>query len=340
MKFKAAILCEVDQPLEIDEVELAPLDVGQVLVKIHTSGICGAQLLEIKGHKNNAKFMPHMLGHEGAGTVVEIGSGVTTVKVGDNVVAHWIVGSGIDAPFPTYKRGTTNIGGGKVTTFSEYSAISENRLTKVPNDTCTDLCALMGCGITTGLGVINNECSVKFGESLMVIGCGGVGLNLIQGAKMACTYPIYAVDIDDSKAELALKLGATHFINLNKTTFADEIDNVDIIVDTVGSTELISEAISFLSNAGRYIMVGHPPPGKTLNIPNAGDMFFGKGKLLKATQGGKTNPTEDIKRYIKLHNAGILNIKSIISHRTTLDDINDAISLISRSKAGRIMIDL
>ena len=340
MKFKAAILCELDSPLEIDEVEMSPLEVGQVLVKIKTSGICGAQLLEIKGHKGNAKFMPHMMGHEGSGTVVEIGQGVTTVAPGDDVVAHWMVGNGIEAPFPTYKRGNINVGGGKVTTFSEYSVISENRLTKVPKSTNSDLCALLGCGITTGLGVINNECDVKFGESIMVIGSGGVGLNLIQGARLAGAYPIYAVDIDKGKEKLARKLGATHFINTKETPLWEKITTVDIIVDTVGSASLISESIAFLSNSGRYIMVGHLPPNKTLNIPNAVDMFFGRGKILKATQGGKTNPTDDIARYIKLHEAGLLDIESIITHRTNLDNINDAINLLRQGKAGRIMIDL
>jgi S-(hydroxymethyl)glutathione dehydrogenase/alcohol dehydrogenase len=341
MKFKAAIAYEVDKPLRVEKVEIdKSLDVGQVLVKLDVSGICGAQLLEIKGHKNNAKFMPHMMGHEGSGTVVEIGPGVTTLKPDDNVVAHWMVGEGIEASFPSYKCKGVRIGGGKVTTFAEYAIISENRLTKVNSNANKDLCALLGCGLTTGLGVVNNECSVKFGESLMVIGCGGVGLNLIQGAKMNSCYPIYAVDINDNKKDIAIKLGATYFINLSESKFSNHLQDVDIITDTVGSAELISEAISFLSNEGRYIMVGHLPPNKTLEIPNAVDMFFGKGKLLRATQGGKTCPQEDIPRYIKLAEAGLIDIDPLITHRTSLDNINDALDLIRQSQAGRVLIDL
>lgn len=341
MKFKAAIAYEVDKPLIVEEVEIdRPLDVGQVLIKLHVSGICGAQLLEIKGHKGNSKFMPHMMGHEGSGTVVEIGPGVTTLRPDDSVVAHWMVGEGIEAPFPTYKCKGIRIGGGKVTTFAEYAIISENRLTKVNSNTNKDLGALLGCGLTTGLGVVNNECNVKFGESLMVIGCGGVGLNLIQGAKMNCCYPIYAVDINNNKKDIAIKLGATHFINLSESKFSNHLQDVDIITDTVGSAELISEAISLLSNEGRYIMVGHLPPNKTLEIPNAVDMFFGKGKLLRATQGGKTSPQEDIPRYIKLAEAGLIDIDPLITHRTSLHNINDALDLIRQSQAGRILIDL
>lgn len=341
MKFKAAIAYKVNEPLVVQEVEIdKPLDVGQVLVNIKVSGICGAQLLEIMGHKNNAKFMPHMMGHEGFGEVIETGPGVTTVKVGDSVVAHWMVGEGIEAPFPTYKSGSTRIGGGKITTFAEYAIISENRLTPVPSNTDPDLCALLGCGLTTGLGVVNNECNVKYGESFMVLGCGGVGLNLIQGAKMNSCYPIYAVDINNNKQEIAKKLGATHFINLKETKFKDVLSSVDIIVDTVGSADLIAEAIALLSNEGRYIMVGHLPPNETLRIPNAVDMFFGKGKLIRATQGGRTKPHEDIPRYVKLAEAKILEVNTLITHRTSLHNINEALDLIRDSQAGRIMIDL
>ena len=134
------------------------------------------------------------MGHEGCGLVEEIGPGVTTVKKGDKVVMHWRKGEGIEAPFPTYIYNDKKMSSGKVTTLSEYSVVSENRLTTVPNDTPEELCALLGCGLTTALGVINNEAEVKLGESVLIIGVGGVGLNLIQGAKLVSAYPIVAMD--------------------------------------------------------------------------------------------------------------------------------------------------
>jgi Zn-dependent alcohol dehydrogenase len=226
---------------------------------------------------------------------------------------------------------------GKVTTLSEYSIVSENRLTSVPDDTPEELCALLGCGLTTALGVITNEAEVKFGESVMIIGSGGVGLNLIQGAKLVSAYPITAVDIVEEKRDLCLSIGATHFIN--STT--EEVDQkFDVIIDTTGNPNVIAKATSYLSGIGRLILVGQPKPTQEITLPNANKLFDGSGKTIKATQGGKTNPTDDIPRYIKLHKAGLLDIKKIITHRFELDQINDAFKLLKSGKAGRIMINI
>ena len=142
---KAAILEEINGPLTIGEVTLTDLLFGQVLVKILVSGICGSQLQEIAGNKGNAKFVPHLLGHEGCGIVEDIGPGVTKVKKGDKVVMHWRKGDGIESDFPTYMFKGKPMKSGKVTTLSEYSIVSENRITPVPHDTPNELCALLGC---------------------------------------------------------------------------------------------------------------------------------------------------------------------------------------------------
>jgi len=337
MIMKAAILEQINQDLVIGDVELTQLQYGQVLVKNIVSGLCGAQLQEIAGLKGNAGFVPHLMGHEGCGIVTEVGLGVTTVKVGDKVVMHWRKGDGIEAPFPKYVYNGKTMSSGKVTTLSEYSIVSENRLTTVPDDTPEELCALLGCGLTTALGVITNEAEVKFGESVMVIGSGGVGLNLIQGAKLASAYPIVAVDVIEEKRDMCLSIGATHFINSTTETIDQKFD---VIIDTTGIPEVISKATTYLSGIGRLILVGQPKPGSDVSIPTANKMFDGSGKTIKATQGGKTNPTEDIPRYIKLHKAGLLDITKIITHRFELNQINDAFSLLKSGHAGRIMINI
>ena len=337
MKFKASILTEIDKPLIVSEVETTDLQVGQVLVKILVSGLCGAQLQEISGLKGNEKFLPHLLGHEGCGIVEEIGPGVTTVKKGDKVVMHWRKGEGIEAPFPTYIYNDKKMSSGKVTTLSEYSVVSENRLTTVPNDTPEELCALLGCGLTTALGVINNEAEVKLGESVLIIGVGGVGLNLIQGAKLVSAYPIVAMDVVEEKRDIAQNVGATHFVNSS----TEDIDQkFDVIIDTTGIPSVISNATQYLSGTGRLILVGQPKPGQDVTIPNGGKMFDGSGKTIKATQGGKTSPTEDIPRYVKLHQAGVLDVKKIITHTFGLEEINDAVSLLKSGHAGRIIIKI
>lgn len=340
MKFKAAILTEIDKPLTLSEVETTDLQIGQVLVKILISGLCGAQLQEISGLKGNSKFLPHLMGHEGCGIVEEIGPGVTTVKVGDKVVMHWRKSDGIEANFPTYIYNGNKMSSGKVTTLSEYSVVSENRLTKVPHDSPDELCALLGCGLTTALGVINNDAQVKFGESVLIIGSGGVGLNLIQGAKLASAYPIVALDITNEKRDLSLSVGATQYINITNENLLKSLDGLkfDVIVDTTGKVQSIQNCFQLLSNKGRYILVGQPKPGEELLIPNGYKMFDGDGKVFLASQGGKTSPTDDIPRYINLHKAGVLDISKIITHEFQLDEINSAIDLLKSGKAGRIMI--
>jgi S-(hydroxymethyl)glutathione dehydrogenase/alcohol dehydrogenase len=340
MKFKAAILTEIESPLIVSEIETTELKVGQVLIKILMSGLCGAQLQELAGLKGNSKFVPHLLGHEGCGIVEEVGPGVTTVKVGDKVVMHWRKGEGIESEFPTYIYKDKKMSSGKVTTISEYSIVSENRITSVPHDTPDELCALLGCGLTTALGVINNEADLKFGESVMIIGTGGVGLNLIQGALLANAHPIYAVDRVENKKDLAISLGATKYINTDIEQVSDVIlkEKIDVIIDTTGNVDVIEESLKYLSNNGRFILVGQPKPGKTIEISNAHSLFDGSGKIIKATQGGKTNPTEDIPRYVKLQKSGKLSVDKLVTHYFDLEQINEAFELLKSGTAGRIMI--
>lgn len=333
---KAAVLVELNSDLKVANVELTPLKVGQVLVKVLVSGICGSQLHEIAGNKGNGNFLPHLMGHEGCGIVQEIGEGVTNVKVGDKVVMHWRKGSGIESPFPSYIYENKTISSGKVTTLSEYSIVSENRLTKVPQETPPEFCAILGCAMSTALGIIDNEVDLKFGESVAIIGCGGVGLNLIQAAAMKSACPIIAVDNNENKKEMCIQVGANYFYSN-----ASEIkQKVDVVIDTTGIPAVINQGISLLSNNGRMILVGQPKPAQSIEMSNALNLFNGNGQNIKATQGGKTDPHEDIPRYVKLHKQGLLNVEKLITHTFTLDQINEAFDLLKSGNAGRIMIKI
>jgi Zn-dependent alcohol dehydrogenase len=343
---KAAILENIDGPLTVGEVELTNLTFGQVLVKVLVSGICGSQLQEIAGNKGNAKFVPHLLGHEGCGIVEDIGAGVTKVKKGDKVIMHWRKGDGIESDFPTYVFKGKPMRSGKVTTLSEQAIVSENRVTPVPADTPNELCALLGCGLSTALGTINDEAIVKFGESVMIVGAGGLGLNLVKAATLASAYPIVSVDIYDHKKELAESLGAHLFINSKAQNIQDElhthfgIKEVDVIIETSGNKHALEDTIPLLSGIGRYIMVGQPKPGESVELLNANHLFGGEGKMIKATQGGKFSPSKDIPRYVRLHKAGILDIEHIITHRFGLDQVNDAIDLVRKGQSSRILIEM
>ncbi len=333
---KAAVLEKIDAPLAVRDVELTELKFGQVLVKVLVSGLCGAQLHEIRGHKGNAKFLPHLMGHEGCGIVEEVGLGVTTVKPGDKVVMHWRLGEGMEAPFPNYVLDGKTISSGKVTTLSEYSIVSENRVTTIPAETPDVLAAMLGCSLTTALGIIDNECDLKFGETVAIIGCGGVGLNLIQAANMRSVSKVYGVDINRKMIDLTYIMGANLFVE----GIMDIERSIDVIIDTTGIPQVIADAYKKLSPSGRLILVGQPAPGKSVELPNAVSMFDGTGKSVKATQGGGTIPHIDIPRYIELADRGILSYEQLHTDTFTLDEVNEAFDLLKSGNAGRIMIKI
>ena len=170
MKFKAAILENINQPLLIDEIENDMLTEGQVLIKILQTGVCRSQVFEMEGQRGLDKYLPHLLGHEGCATVITVGPVVKTVSEGDLVVLHWRRGAGIQSETPKYIWKGTKVNAGWVTTFNKYAIISENRCTSIPSDTDKELAALFGCAITTGFGVINNDSNLKLGQSVIILG--------------------------------------------------------------------------------------------------------------------------------------------------------------------------
>ncbi|WP_255002937.1 zinc-binding dehydrogenase [Cyanobium sp. HWJ4-Hawea] len=342
---KAAVLERLNHPLVVTNVGLSQLLYGQVLVKNLVTGICGAQLEEIKGHKGNGGFVPHLLGHEACGIVQDVGEGVLKVKSGDKVCLHWRKGSGIDSDFPRYIYNGREIQSGKVTTFSEYSIVSENRLTPVPFDTPNDLTALLGCALSTALGVIKCSARVQYGESVLIIGVGGIGLNLVRYAVQAGAYPVVAVDVAD-KELLARRMGAHFFVNRKQFSLVTALNDVvgitsaDVVISTIGDRDTIEESVPLLSGVGRYVMVGQPVPGNSIQLLNAAHFFEGEGKVFMATQSGGFNPSVDIPRYLQMAKSGHLSLENIITGRTKLDHINDALNEIRAGLAGRIMIDL
>src|ERR1700684_2153686 len=214
---KAAILAQSRQPLVVDEIALPDaLGVGQVVLKVLYATICGAQLNEIAAAKGPDKFLPHLLGHEASARVLEIGPGVTTVKKGDTIVLHWRPSQGIQCQPPAYKWRGAKLNAGWVTTFNDYAVISENRMTVIAPDYDLRNAPLLGCAVTTAAGVINNDAKVKIGESVVVFGVGGVGLNVVQFAQLAGAYPIVAIDLVESKLQMAKARGATHCLDASK----------------------------------------------------------------------------------------------------------------------------
>jgi S-(hydroxymethyl)glutathione dehydrogenase/alcohol dehydrogenase len=343
MKMKAAILETLNAPLVLDEVEIPDLECGQVLVKVHRSGICGAQLGEIAGVKGADNFLPHLLGHEGGGVVLAIGPGVTQVRKGDHVIMHWRKGAGIHARTAAYTWGDRTVNSGWVTTFSECAVVSENRVTPIPKDVPFDVATLMGCAVTTALGLINNLAQVKIGHSVAVFGCGGVGLNVVQGAAMVSADPIIAIDIFDHKLALAREFGATHLINSTQSDVREEVRKVvgvagvDVFVENTGLVRLIEQAYELTAKAGKTILVGVPRHDEDITIHSLPLHF---GKVLTGCEGGATDPTVDIPRYIKLYQRGKLQLDRLITHRLPFDDINVALDKVRAGDVGRCILSM
>jgi S-(hydroxymethyl)glutathione dehydrogenase/alcohol dehydrogenase len=344
MKTKAAVLVEQRKPLEIVEIEIPPLRYGQVLVRLITSGICGSQLGEIDGVKGPDPHLPHLLGHEGCGEVLECGEGVKRVRPGDRVVLHWRRASGIEAPTPRYASAIGSINAGWVTTFNEIAIISENRLTPVPKSLDPEAAALMGCAITTGFGVVNNNARLRIGESIAVFGAGGIGLNIVQAAAMVSAYPIIAIDVHAGRVELAKRLGATHGIVADGRDVEAEVRalvgaaGLDVAVDNTGQPRVIEMAYRLTSDRGRTVLVGVPRKGETVSLYTLPLHFE---KEIEGSHGGESVPDIDIPRYVRLIEAGRLDLKQLIGRRYSLVDINQAISDMRNGAVnGRCMIVL
>ena len=342
---KAAILVEQRQPLVVAEIELPQtLEVGQVLVKIHYSGICGSQLGEMDGAKGEDKFLPHLLGHEGSGSVVATGPGVRQVKAGDKVVLHWRKGPGIEAVPPKYRWDGKTVNAGWVTTFNEYAIVAENRITPIPADSDMEVAALFGCAVTTGFGVVVNNAKLKIGESVVVFGAGGVGLNIVQAAAMVSAYPVIAVDLHDNRLELAKQMGATHLINSKKVDARQAIMEVlgsaglDAFIDNTGQPAIIEMGYGMVKPQGRVTLVGVPRKGNNISVYSL-PLHFGKG--LSGSHGGEAVPEVDIPRYQSLYGAGRLRLRELISATHALGEVNNAIQAMrDGTLAGRCLIHL
>lgn len=345
MFMKAAVLVELNRPLVVAEIRVPDeVGYGQVLVKVHYSGICGSQVNEVRGAKGEDKFLPHLLGHEGSATVLEVGRGVRHVRKDDHVVMHWRPGAGLQSDPPSYEWDGRKVNAGWITTFNQYAVVSENRLTVIPKDFDLRLGPLFGCAITTALGVVNNDAQIKLGHSVIVFGVGGVGVNVVQGASMVSAHPIVAVDIHDSKLELARRFGATHCLNSRQGIDLEaELrravgpQGADVVVETTGDTRIIELAYEVAQPAGKTVLVGVPMKGQKASIYTLPLHF---DKVLKGSHGGGAQPHLDIPRYVRLHQAGKLQLEGQIMKEFRLEQINEAMAATSGGAAGRCLISM
>lgn len=361
-----AAVCVRDTGAALEEVEVERPHAGEVLVRVAASGVCGSDLHVLHGSSPVAVF-PLVLGHEGAGVVEEVGEGVTDVQPGDHVVlalygpcgrCHHCRGgrfplcdglhrvaaiSGRMADGSTRVRsrsGETLYPFCGLGTMSGYAVVREAQLVKIDADLPLDLICLAGCGVTTGLGAVFNIAQVAAGDTVAVVGCGGVGLNVVQGARIAGATTIVALDTNPRKLELARKLGATHGLDPSgpgvRAAVASVVPGgVDFAFEVVGSPELVAETFTATRPGGTCIMVGSPPAGST--IPIDGRTLFGERRLMGCT-GGSNVPARDIPRIAALYRQGVLDLDTLVSSRRPLEDFAAAVAESERGEVARSVL--
>jgi len=368
---KAAVYTALDQPVEILDLELAAPKAGEVKVKIGASGVCHSDLSIVNGTLPLPP--PMVLGHEGAGTVVEVGEGVTSVKEGDVVVTAWVGQCGrcyaclrgqpslCEATHLTQATGGLLDGTPRFSlegkpvlqmsacgTFSEYTVVPDIACVKLPDDMPVDKAALLGCGVLTGVGASLNSAKVAPGDVVAVIGCGGVGLNAIQGAAIGGASKIIAVDMVQSKLEMAKTFGATHTVNASEGDPVQQVKEltgngpmgprgVDITLEVVGLSSTLQQALGMTRRGGLVVFVGAPRMDDFMTFSPFMELFANDHRIMGSFYG-HSNIFRDVPKYVDLYRNGSLKLDELVSREIKLDQVNEAFDAIKAGEVARSVI--
>ncbi len=357
---KAAVLYEYGQPLVVEDVDLDEPRAGEVLVKIGAAGVCRSDRHFMHGDANIN--LPAVLGHEGAGRVERVGPGVTLTKPGDQIVLSFVPACGrcksclegrsnlCDlhmATGPFMLDGTTRLHKdnrdihhmGKVACFAEYAVVPETGCIPTHTELPMDKAAMIGCCVPTGVGAVMFSAHVQPGSTVAVVGCGGVGLNVIMGARLFNADKIIAVDIRESQLEFAMKFGATHSVNAADRDPVAQVKELtdgrgaDYTFEVFGSAETVKAAYDMCSKSGTVTVVGIAPAGAEAPI-NAVDLVRNE-KTLRGTYYGSARSRTDMPTMIDLYRSGKLNLDDLVLRHYTLDQINEAYGDMDKGEVGR-----
>lgn len=351
MKTRAAVVYECNAPIIVEELELEAPKQNEVMVKMSASGVCHSDLSVING---TISFpFPAVLGHEGAGIIEAVGPGVTSVKCGDSVMLtfvsacghcdyctkgrpslcskHWGTqprGTLFDGTSRFHKDGQAYYQFTRTGTMSEYTVVSETAVIPVAQETPLDKAALIGCGVTTGVGAVMNTAKVEPGSRVAVIGTGGVGLNAIQGASLVGAAQIIAVDIVPRKLEFARQFGATHTVDASQGDPVEAVksltngEGVDYSFEVIGNPTTIAQAFEMLAPGGKAIVIGIPSPDAQVSLPAS---LFPRGeRSLIGSMYGSARMRVDMPRLLDLYRVGKLKLDELITRTYTLDQVNEA----------------
>lgn len=360
---KAAVLYEVNKPVQVEEVTLDEPQSQEVLVKLVATGVCHTDLHFIKGEMPQP--LPVVLGHEGAGIVEKVGPGVTTLKPGDHVVLmvayscgkcrYCIVGQPAMCVewlgyhmMGTLPSGMKRLRKGKQelnhffsqSSFAEYAVVHERTAIKIREDAPLDVVCLLGCGTSTGIGAVLNTAGLRAGESIVIYGCGGVGLSAVMAAKLAGAGKLIAVDTVDMKLETAKDLGADYVINASQENPQQRVmeltgGGADYAIECIGNVNVMAQAFSSIHNGGKCVVAGMAPLGDMLTLAPY-ELLLGK-TLVGCVQGHIKAPI-DVPRYVDLYMAGKLPIDKLVTKRYSLADINKALENLDKGKVVRAVI--
>ncbi|MFC5831065.1 alcohol dehydrogenase catalytic domain-containing protein [Nonomuraea insulae] len=360
MLMRAAVLTAFHSPMEIHEVEIADPGPGEVRVQIKASGVCGSDLKAIDGKSPVVSRLPFVLGHESAGIVESVGTGVTAVEPGDHVIismngpcgrcrpcsaGRFHLCSGPDR-LPTIMGGPPRITLDGVETrrfigigsFAEYAVVPDPMCVKITKSAPFDAMCLLACGVITGVGAVLNVARVPPGATVLVVGCGGVGLNVIQGAVLAGATTIIAADVADQKLKLAQRFGATHTLlptDLPKQVSDVVKGGVDYAFDATGVPGVLAQTFASTCSGGTTVMVGSPPSGHPMELDTS--LLFASRRLM-GTQGGDSAPHRDLPMLAAQYERGHLDLNALITERLPLDSINEAVTHVRQGTVARTVI--
>jgi len=359
---KAAVFHGPNQPLAIEEVDIEPPKKGEVLVKIAGTGLCRSDLHFIEGIFPWPA--PSILGHEAAGVVEQTGDGVTSVQPGDHVVFAVTPSCGVcrycaaGKPYlcsaasgsHMMKDGTSRLKlrrDGRllfhflgISSFAEYAVASEISIVKVRDDAPIEKLSTVGCAVVTGVGAVLNTARVTPGKSVAVFGCGGVGLNVVQGASLVGAWPIIAVDTVNNKLALAEQFGATHLVNSAREHPVLKVHEItgggaDFAFDAVGDVEVLGQAFDSLDRGGTAVMVGLSPLGAKYAVDT---MSLFNDKNLRGCAYGSASIHHDIPMLVDLYLAKRIKLDELISRTYPLEAINEAFDSMKKGEVARAVI--
>lgn len=351
-------------PLKIQKVNLDAPGCNEVLVKIKAAGLCHSDLSVIDG--NRPRPLPMVLGHEASGIVIDLGKGVQKLAVGDHVVFAFLPSCGdcgychsgkaaLCEPGAEANGKGTLIGGHQrihnegeyyhhhlgVSGFAEFAVVSSHSLIKIDKDIPFEIASLFGCAVMTGVGAVVNTAQLKFGESLLVVGLGGVGLSAILGAASAGASKIIAADINPKKRAIAKQFGAHHIIDSSEKEALEVLKDltnggVDVALEFAGAIPALDFAFHATKRGGTTVTAALPNPNAKLELSPV--TLVGQEKSLKGSYLGSCVPSRDIPAYIELYKSGRLPVEKLISHRIKLEEINNGFERLAKGNALRQVI--